>query len=66
MSGPAFLFRECGLHTLIHTSALEILLPHIVAISPKSNINVSAIYLNLQLLANSLDIFFIPLTSSHS
>jgi len=33
----------CELHTLIHTSALEILLPHIVAISPNSNINVSAI-----------------------
>jgi adenylate cyclase len=36
--------RECGLHTLIHTFALETLRPHIVVISSNSNINVSAIY----------------------
>ena len=34
---------DCELHTLIHTFAFEIPLPHIVAISPNSNINVSAI-----------------------
>ena len=31
------------LHTLVHTSAVEIPLPHIALISPNSNINVSAI-----------------------
>ena len=43
-SGPAFLFANCGLHTLIHTSAFEGALPHIVVISLKPDINVSAMY----------------------
>jgi len=36
--------RECALHTLIHTFAFEILLPHIVVIPPEFDIQISAIY----------------------
>ena len=35
--------QECELHILIHTSAFEGALPHIVVISLKPDINVSAI-----------------------
>jgi len=35
--------RNCILHTLIHISAFEEALPHIVVISLKPDINVSAI-----------------------
>jgi hypothetical protein len=42
------------------TSALEILLPHIVAISPNSNINVSAIYPESRASLNSDDLLLIP------
>jgi hypothetical protein len=36
---------EVGSHYILHTSAVEIPLPHIVVIPPESDIKISAIYL---------------------
>jgi hypothetical protein len=41
--GSGLFNPQCALHTLIHTSAFEGALPHIVVTSLKSDINVSAI-----------------------
>jgi hypothetical protein len=47
---------DCELHTLIHTSSFEILLPHIVVILPELDIKISAIDLYSLPLTNILDL----------
>jgi hypothetical protein len=60
--GPSL---DCELHTLIYTSAFEGALPHMVVISLKPDINVSAIYVNLLPFIRVLDLLIISLSSTY-
>ena len=55
------LHPNCALHTLIHTFAFEIKLPHKVVIPPKFDIKISAIYVKSATPPKCFDLFLIPL-----